>query len=291
MAMIKRILKGFLPPFALDVLLLMRRHRKAHGRVPNIFRPRTFNEKILWRNLFDQSPLLTQFVDKFAVRAYVESKVGAAILPRLFWVTTNPSDIPFADLPNKFVVKPTHGAGWVRLIKHKDSLDQGELINTCRGWLAQSFYQETRERVYRKIPPRILIEELICPGDNYAPDDYKFYVFGGRVEMIELLVGRFQGLRSKLFDRSWNELDVAFSTIDILQIENVARPKHLEEMISVAEALGQEIEFVRVDLYNTEEKIYFGEMTVSPGAGLDRFEPVSFDTYLGSLWRSRFARS
>lgn len=275
-----------LPDLMLDAAFLAQRYKQAHGRYPNLLRPKTFNERVVHRNLFDRSPLLVQFADKLAVRSYVESRVGAAPLPELYWVTTKPSDIPFETLPQRFVVKPTHGSGWVRLVSDNSQLDRNDLIATCENWLKQSYYRKTHERIYRDVVPRILIEEFISSGAGAVPEDYKLYVFGGQVAMIEMMIGRFKSLRSKIFDKSWSEIDVSFSGCETGPEDRFERPKMLEEMVAMAEKLGRGIDFVRVDLYQTGNKVYFGELTASPGAGLDKFIPLSFDRFLGKLWQS-----
>ena len=284
MRQVKKIAKSLLPDLVLDAVFLARRYKEIHGYYPNLLRPKTFNERILHRNLFDTSPFLTQFADKLAVRSYVKDKVGTAPLPQLYWVTSRPCDIPFEKLPAEFVAKPTHGSGWVRLVSDASKLDRKDLISTCETWLGQSYYEKTRERVYRKIVPQILIEEFISPGSGSVPDDYKLYVFGGEVVMIEIVTDRFQAPKSKLFDKSWHEIDISFLGFDPVPGTSFERPKRLEEMIAMAEALGSGVDFVRVDLYQTGDKVYFGEITTSPGAGLDRFDPLSFDRDLGKLW-------
>src|SRR5271168_2772382 len=133
-----------------DWLIAARRHRKTHGEFPNLIRPKTFNEKILYRLLFDRRSLLAQLADKLAVRDYVEPRLGAQVLPQLYYVSAHPDTIPFNQLPNKFVVKPNHGSGWVRIVTDKMALDQAALRETCAGWLSQNFYEITREWAYKQ---------------------------------------------------------------------------------------------------------------------------------------------
>ena len=277
------IVKPLLPTLVYDAVFNMWEYKCAHGRFPNIFRPKSFSEKILCRTLFDRDPLLEQFTDKLAVRSYVESKIGSAILPKLYWSTKSPSDIPFDSLPDAYVAKPNHGAGWVKLVRDKTLQDRDELVAICEGWLKSSLYGLTHERIYRNITPTILVEEFIGPTTGGPPNDYKFYVFDGRVEMVEMLSGRFNKLHSNLFDRSWKKLDVEYNKTPPVS-GGIPKPKHLDEMIRIAETLARDSGFLRVDLYDTGERIYFGELTVSSGGGLDRFIPASYDLYLGSLW-------
>ncbi|HLJ59672.1 MAG TPA: ATP-grasp fold amidoligase family protein [bacterium] len=260
---------------------LVRRYTRQAGRLPNLVTPKTFNEKMLHRLLFDRRPILTMLADKYAVREYVKERVGAHVLTELYWTTTDPSDIPFEILPQKFVVKPTHGSGWVRLVADKTSVDRAGLIETCADWLRQNYYDVAAEWVYKNIEPRIMIEEFIGGGTS-APADYKLFVFDGRAELIAIHVGRFGDHRSNVYGRSWNQLDVRFSFPNLEQ--EVDPPKHLGEMIAYAEALGRGLDFVRVDLYDTDEQVYFGEMTITAGGAVDSFDPVAFDRQLGDMW-------
>ena len=284
MAVLAGVIKPLIPNIVIDAIFAIRRHKSVHGVIPNILWPRSFNEKILRRNLFSRNPLLEIFADKLAVRSYVESKLGKEVLPDLYWSTARPADIPFDKLPSAFVAKPTHGSGWVKLVRDRSSVQKSELVKICEDWLKRSLYKTTHERIYRNIKPAILIEEFIGASTGRVPNDYKFYVFGGRVEMVEILTGRFSELHSNLFDRAWNRLEVEFSAIPPLPVE-ISPPKHLAKMIEIAELLAKDFDFLRVDLYDTGEKVYFGEITVSPGAGLDKFKPPSYDLYLGALWK------
>jgi hypothetical protein len=271
-----------MPDAIVDFVFAVRMHKERHGVFPKIIKPETFSEKVLRRKLFDRRKLLTQFADKHRVREYVENRLGSEILPKHYFVTTNPSDIPFDELPNKFVVKPSHGSGWVSVVADKSKLNKADLIKRCISWLNQSFYKMNREWVYKNIEPRIIIEEFIDDGSEGTPNDYKLLVFHGKVEIIQVDVGRYTEHRRNFYDRFWNQLDVelSYEKTD----EGLKRPKHLDEMVSAAEILGIGIDFMRADFYDTEGKIYFGEITNTPGCGWESFDPREFDRYLGGLW-------
>ena len=271
-----------MPDAIIDFVFAVRMHKERHGVFPKIIKPETFSEKVLRRKLFDRRKILTQFADKYRVREYVENRLGTEILPKLYFVTTNPADIPFDELPNKFVVKPSHGSGWVSVVADKSKLNKADVIKRCISWLNQSYYQMNREWVYKNIEPRIIVEEFIDDGSEGTPNDYKLFVFHNKVEIIQVHIGRYTDHRANFYDRFWNQLDVkiCFKNTDNV----VKRPKHLEEMIRAAEILGEGIDFIRVDFYDTEEKLYFGEITNTPGAGVQCFTPPEFDRYLGGLW-------
>jgi hypothetical protein len=280
---LKRAIERVLPERATLAVDLIWEHKRRFGVLPNIRHPRTFNEKVLHRMLFDHRPILTRLADKLAARDYVEKRIGPQVLPRLFFTTTNPLEIPLDDLPDRFVVKPTHGSGWVALVPDKASLDRLDLLDTCTRWLNQNYYDVDREWVYRRIEPRLLVEEFISDGTGLAPTEYKPYVFDGRVAFISVTVGRFEDHRAYVYGRSWNKVDVAISSTRA--DGEVARPKHLNEIIEYAEILGGGLDFIRADFYDTEDRVYFGEITTTPGAGRTVFRPREFDRDLGELWR------
>lgn len=163
-------------------------------------------------------------------------------------------------------------------------MDADELIRTCSGWLSASFYENGREWAYKNVEPRILVEEYVDDGcGDKAPNDYKMFVFDGKVALIQADVGRFSTHLRNFYDTDWNQIDLRVKYPPVTS--GMPRPKHLPEMIRAAERLCRDIDFIRADFYDTEHKIYFGELTTTPEGGLAVFEPATFDAYLGSLWK------
>jgi hypothetical protein len=226
---------------------------------------------------------LTQVADKAAVRDYVEARLGRHLLPERYYITIDPQTIPFDKLPDRFVVKPTHGSGWIQIVTDKSTLDRVTLIKTCRGWLRQSYYEATREWVYKNIEPRIIVEQFIDDGAGNTPNDYKFFVFNGAVEMIQVDTARFSDHRRRLYTPTWEKLPVLLDYDDISG--ELPRPRHLQQMIAAAEALGRGLDFIRADFYDTPDRVYFGELTTTPLGGYHQFRPKEFDYYLGSRWK------
>jgi hypothetical protein len=281
---VKKLLKQVLPDPMVDFIAAVMEYKRRHGAFPRLRRPQTFSEKIAHRKIFDRRPLLTQCVDKFAVRDFVASLLGPDVLPTVYCVTKNPAEIPFATLPDKFVIKPTHGSGWVHVVTDKSQIEAAEIKKACITWLSKNFYKMGREWAYKNVEPRIIVEEYIDDGSgNTAPNDYKMFVFDGEVALIQADVARFSAHRRGFYDKNWNAVDVRLKYPPVTSA--VPRPKHLTDMILAAETLCNDIDFMRVDFYNSESKIYFGELTPTPGSGLERFTPAVFDTYLGSLWQ------
>jgi hypothetical protein len=284
----KRHIRKLLPDWLIairrpDWFIAIRGHWKRHGQFPSLIRPQTFNEKVLHRILFDRRPVWTQIADKAAVRFYVQSRLGPELLPELYYLTTNPETIQFDKLPDRFVVKPTHGSGWIQIVTDKSTLDRPALIKTCHEWLNQSYYEIWREWAYKHIEPRIIVEQFIDDGTGNPPNDYKLFVFGGTVEMIQVDSGRFTDHKRRLYSPTWEKLPVLLEYDDIAG--DVPRPRHLEQMIAAAETLGRDFDFIRADFYDTPDWLYFGELTTAPGCGHDLFRPKEFDHHLGRRWK------
>ncbi len=276
-------LRAVMPNRVSDAVFVLRRYKRKFGTFPNVVRPTTFNEKVIWRMLFDRRPIWTRLQDKYALRGYVKERLGEDILPKLYWVTQDPSDIPLADLPRQFVVKPTHGSGWVRLVPDKVCLDAQELIATCRSWLAQNYYHVEREWAYKHIEPRIVVEEFVSDSTGKYPIDYKIYVFGGRARLIQIDTARFEDHRRDIYDVSWTKTGATseYQNAD----RTLERPAHLQQMVACAEAIGDGLDFIRVDFYDTKDRLYLGELTTTPGGGMNTWGPVEFTRYMGGLWK------
>jgi TupA-like ATPgrasp len=285
MGIVKKALREMTPPALRDVYYLAQRHRQVHGRYPRLLRPCTFSEKVCHRLMFDRRAVLTQFADKYGARAYIESRLGSGVLPRLYHVTSDPASIPWDSLPHRYVVKATHGSGWIRIIS--GAVDREDLARVCSQWLRTNYYSVNREWPYKNISPRILVEEFVDDGGGGIPLDFKFFAFGGEPGIIQVDASRFTGHTRAFYDPEWTRVPV---TLRHPPIPNeVPRPIHLGQMIKAAVELSRGMDFLRVDLYDTPQQFYVGELTTAPGAGLEVFNPKDFDEHLGKLWRLPFS--
>ena len=255
----------------------------GHGLYPNLFHPETFSEKIQHRKLFDRRPILVTLADKFAVRDFIRERVGEAFLTRLYLVTEDPDDLTPDTLPDACVVKPTHGCGWIEIIHDKATHDFAQLRQNCADWLSRNYFYNSGEWVYRNIPPRIIVEELLDDGQGGIPHDYKFFVFNGRVAFLGVDIDRFTDHRRNMYDRDWNKLDFGFQFASSpLKIE---RPARFDDMIRCAEALCAGFDFLRIDMYCLGDRIVVGEITTTPASGLSPFWPAGTDHWIGRLWK------
>lgn len=165
-----------------------------------------------------------------------------------------------------------------RLWLDRDLVSWDSLVALCQKWIARPY--SWHEWAYRKVPPRVLVEELLADGGR-APIDYKLFVFHGRVRMIQVTLDRFERLTRRLYTPDWEPLDVEYGGAVGVDVE---RPHGLPEMLDIAERLGVDTDFVRVDLYCLGNRIVFGELTNYPLAGLGEFRPPEFDHWLGTWW-------
>ena len=302
--MLARRLHGspLVPERARDWVLERRARRKLLASIDGA--PTTFNEKVRYRMATDRRPILQTFADKLAVREYVADKVGDHLLTTLHLATDDPAALLPSALPRQFALKASHASGgvilvgdhvaptrrlpeprddWDRWMVHPDSLDWDLMRAHCRCWLARR-YKPYKQWASRSIPARILVEELLLV-DGSVPADVKFFVFGGRAGLILVDQDGFGDHKRNLYTPSWEPFnDVRYG---YPLGPAVPRPGKLEEMVAVAERLAQEVDFVRVDLYELGDRVVFGELTIYPMDGVGPFEPAEFDAKLGALWPER----
>ena len=253
---------------------------------PNLVQPRRFSEKVWHRLLYERNPILTMISDKYRVRDYVAAKVGCDYLVPLLWSGDKPDEIPFDALPLPFIIKLNHGCDYNIVVNDKTQFDHKEIILQLKEWMHENFGQDYalgNAWGYKNIIPHIIIELFL--GDNEkAPEDFKFFCFSGRVEFFKMDFDRFTDHSIKYFDRDLRALDLIEVGLKLYQ-GKIDIPENISEMIRVAESLSKGFGFIRVDLYNINSKIYFGELTSYPGGISDRFEPDSYDYMFGDKWK------
>lgn len=253
------------------------------GYWPDIEHPRTFNEKVAHRQVFVQHPLASLVADKWRVREFVAERGLAHLLNEVYCATDNPEEIPFGDLPDRFVIKANHGSHWNIIVKDKSSLDHPAVIRQCRKWLRQKYGKAGRclETHYDSIKPMVLVEKLLEDRESAYLRDYKFYCFHGRVHHIYIFSPAPGGRTLNVYDRDWNEQGYTY----LARGTPAARPAALPAMLDAAERLSRDIDFCRVDMYLLDgEKLVFGEITMNPQGSLRRFRNKEMDLAYGELW-------
>lgn len=262
-------------------VILKQRYLSVHGKPLSVTNPQTFTEKLYGRMLEWNRvvpPIFVQLADKLTAREYVASKVGVQYLPKLLWQGQDPVSIPFNTLPNEYVVKTNHASRQVLVAS--DPIDHDAIIATCRKWIGINFYWVAREGQYLHIQPRIMIEECLRDRERNLPLDYKIWCFNGMPELIQVI--NFARDSHSFYDTSWRVLDLSYSVGK--SRPDRLRPACLKEMVSLAAQLSVGFGFVRVDLYNVDGRIYFGELTFTPTAGVMKIQPERWDFELGKKW-------
>jgi len=261
---------------------IARRYYRRYGRLPSLFPPRKYSEKITHRKLFDRRPYLSLTSDKFAVREYARGILGEDLTPELYYRTTDPQTIPFASLPPRFVVKGTHGSGWNVIVGDARTVDRSAIIATCERWMRSNYGRRRDEWAYEQIQPQIIVEELLDDGSGRPPRDIKVLVFHQRVRVVQVDEDRFGDHRRRFFDTRWNVLPIH----DHVPLMNgaVEKPSRLEDIVRYAEALARDTDFVRIDFYQVGDRVCLGEMTHTPGSGLSPIYPSIWDDRWGSWW-------
>lgn len=261
-------------------------HALFQGELTTLRRPATYSQLLAAKNLREQCELVHRTADKYAVREYVCERAGSRYLIPLVQLVEQIDDLDLdapAALGTPYVVKGTHGCDMTLLVPDPAAADHAAIRATVAGWLATDYYRfGWREAPYRGLPQRVVVEEMIGDG-RAAPTDYKFWMFHGEPAMIVVDQDRFRAHTSTMLSPDWREYDITgrFAFAETLP----ERPQNLDEMIDVARKLAAGFEFVRIDLYNVDGRIYFGEITHNPGGGLVRLQPRAFDRALGELWR------
>lgn len=266
--------------------------------------PRTFREKVRYKMLRDHRALVVTFADKAAVRDYVATMIGTQYLPRAYAILDDPAALRELRLPESYVLKPTHGSGAAIIVSAHAPDDarlttehaswayrhvlpryapREDVISIAQGWVEKLYGDgPNREWVYGRVPRRIIVEEMLAGADGAIPDDYKFFVFHGECGFVQVDSGRFGRRTQDFFRPDWEHLPLCGGPP--WAQPRLLKPARLDEMIGLAEQLGADTDFVRVDLYDVDGRIVFGELTSFPAGGDSPFDPESFDWEFGRRW-------
>ena len=269
-----------------DEKILKKAFKMKIGKELDLSNPISFNEKMQWLKLYDHNPLYSKMVDKYEVKKIIGSMIGEEYIIPTLGVWERFEEINFDNLPRQFVLKCTHDSGGVIICKDKETFDKRNaqrIINKC---LKRNYYWSGREWPYKNVKPRIIAEKYMeeQSSKNVTSElmDYKLMCFGGKVKCSFVCTERYSkdGLKVTFFDRDWKRMP--FERHYPQSKEIISKPYNYEKMILLAEKLSKGIPFVRVDFYEVNQKIYFGELTFYPGSGLEEFTPSEWDDILGS---------
>jgi hypothetical protein len=269
--------------------LVRRNYKAVFGVEPNLDNPQTLNEKMQWLKLYDHQDFYTECADKFLVRNFLIKKFGEDvkeyIIP-LFYETMNWRDITMDVLPNSpCIIKPTHTSGDYWIIKDKKDIDIKLLRRDCRHWLNIDYYRISGEWQYKNAPRRIIIEQLLQCKDGHIPNDYKLHYINGDLQFVYCSIGRETINIRKIYDAEWKPVPFSWLPInkneDDTRGEDIPQPESFGLMRKFADEIAKMFDYVRVDFYDVDGKMYFGEITLYHGGGTDVFSPSEYDMFYG----------
>jgi hypothetical protein len=284
-----------------------RRFFKKNGYYPDLKNPKSFNEKVLYKKIYDRNPLLPVTTDKYLVREYLKNILGKKeaekILIPLYFVTDKPGMIPFDYLEKEYVIKPNHDSGKIILAENSgsrkkftimegnrtisliDCVDsRNQIKRTCENWLSMVHGFYFHEWAYQKIKRKILIEKLLRSNDGKMAEDYKFHIFNGKCHWVLVVSDRFANKKLARYTPDWEYLYYNIEN-DTELADRKNKPENFDYMLNLAELLGKPFDYIRVDLYSLDNDVYFGELTSYPQSGYAPFFPASLDFTIGAEWK------
>jgi hypothetical protein len=258
-------------------------YARRYRRLPRWAVPVTFNEKVRLKMIYDRRPLLRTLADKWNVRSYVAERLGGSEhLPRILARFDTAADIEQADIPAPFVMKASHGSGWIRIVRETTAETPRELARAAAQWLQNDYSRACRELCYRGLARYVLFEEFLGGDDGQVPHDFKFFCFHGVPRFVQIDEGRDTRHRQSFFDLALQKLPVRYMAENIDGA--VDKPPHWDLMLDIATKLSRGTDFLRVDLYDLQDRVVFGELTNYPNTGDVPFDPPEYDEYFGSFW-------
>lgn len=266
-----------------DEEYLKKRYRISFGKELNLDAPKTFNEKVQWLKLNDHKPIYTDMVDKYEAKKYVAERIGEQYIIPTLGVWEHFDDIDFDNLPNQFVLKCTHDSGGLVIVKDKSKLDKKKARKRIEKCLKTEYFYHGREWAYKNVKPRIIAEVYMEDKETSELRDYKFFAFNGETKALFVASERQKAgteVKFDFFDMNYEHLPLVngHPNADVPP----AKPKCFEEMADLAAKLSEGIPQLRVDFYEVNGKVYFGELTFAHFSGMVPFEPEEWDYTFGS---------
>lgn len=266
---------------------IKKQFRKSTGKEIDFNKePKTFNEKIQFRKIYDNNPLYSICADKYRVREYVKEKIGEEYLIPLLLVTDKLTEEQWDKLPNQFVAKANHNSGPVQIVKDKTIVNKKEIINELNNQLKLDYGILSLEKYYSDIPKKIIIEKYLEHKSDTL-EDFKFHVFNnGNIFVEHILHRTLDGnIYENFYTKDWKKLNIAIGAR--VYEENILKPKNLDKMLEIAKRLAEDFDYVRVDLYDNNGSIFFGELTFCGDSGFGKFTKQDWDYKFGSYWKQK----
>lgn len=264
-----------------DGIYLKILYRYKMGKRLNLDSPKTFNEKLQWIKLYDRKPIYTTMVDKYEVKKYVSDIIGEEYIIPTLGVWDKFEEIDFERLPNQFVLKCTHDSGGLIIVKDKGNFDINKAKKKINHCMRRNYYINTREWPYKNVKHRIIAEPYLEDSHDESMHDYKFFCFNGEAKYVLVCTNRETSLKETFFDTRWNKAPFKREKHD--EDAGIKKPINLDTMIKFANKLSEKHSFIRVDFYEIDGKVFFGELTFFPSGGMAGFSPDKWDLNLGEL--------
>lgn len=270
---------GFSKLISSETLLKVRYSSRLQSKL-NLNNPTTYTEKLQWLKLYDHKEIYTTMVDKYEAKKFVADRIGEKYVVPLIGVWDNIEDIDFSILPDRFVLKTTHDSGSILVCKDKSTLDYKEIYRNFKKYLKRNYYTGSREWPYKNIKPRIIVEKYMEDELDGELRDYKFFTFGGVPKVLYITQGRSTNETvADFFDMDFNHLPFTIDHNNAIFPPH--KPKNFELMKELAAKLSEGTPQLRVDFYEVNGDVYFGEMTFFHCSGLVSFKPEKWDKILG----------
>jgi len=264
-------------------VILSKMYKKNIGRELDWNNLNTYTEKMQWAKLYDNRPIKTKLSDKYRVREWIKNKIGSEYLIPLIGSWDSPEDIDFRKLPNRFVLKTNHASGTVLVSKDKKELDIGSTKELLKKWLKkEQAFSYGFQLQYKNIEPLIIAEKYIEDKNGFL-NDYRFLCFNGKPYYCLVDDGTHEGHSRNVYDLNWNLQEWNQGNFKNTA-DPIDKPANFDKMVQIARKLSENFLHVRVDLYNVDGEIYFGEMTFTNASGFQIIKPYEYDLMLGNLW-------
>ena len=256
---------------------------KHFRRFINFNNPKTFNEKIQWLKLNYRNEEYTKLVDKYRVKQYITKLIGEEYVIPTLGVWNNVDDIDFKSLPEKFVLKCNNDSGGIVICKNKKDFDEAKAKSILKERLKNNGYWYGREWPYKNVKPCIIAEKYMEDSISKDIKDYKFFCFNGSMEFFDIDIDRFIEHRANYYDRNGNFLPFGKTYCPPDYTKKIEMPKNLDKMIELAETISHNTVLSRIDFYEIDGQVYFGEITFYPGSGFSPFTDEKWDYKLGDM--------
>lgn len=256
---------------------------KHFRRFINFNNPKTFNEKIQWLKLNYRNEEYTKLVDKYRVKQYITKLIGEEYVIPTLGVWNNVDDIDFKSLPEKFVLKCNNDSGGIVICKNKKDFDEAKAKSFLKERLKNNGYWYGRELPYKNVKPCIIAEKYMEDSISKDIKDYKFFCFNGSMEFFDIDIDRFIEHRANYYDRNGNFLPFGKTYCPPDYTKKIEMPKNLDKMIELAETISHNTVLSRIDFYEIDGQVYFGEITFYPGSGFSPFTDEKWDYKLGDM--------